>query len=382
MARVGSARVERGEMDANGCGVAKRKLTDEELRGLFISVEGNKKSKADKEEGIKALGGSTGRRHWAEAEEGMLMPCPAQDIDKAPCSTIVAYAGERVRLGNILVNPYGLGTLPMSVIYPDPAKHPTEAVALAIILEALSVGTQLFDTADSYCPRPPSDFHYAEKMLWRALGDKASRDWKEGVLIATKAGMTRISPESNGWRPTDCRSETLYESIKKSWESLGQRPIFLWQLHHPNEKQTPIESSLQAAVRAVKEGMVINVGLCNVNVDQIKRARKVVEIVSVQNEYSLWNRKPERDGTLQYCADEGIVFLPHGALGGLKSRRGERSMQEDFPAVVLMSKSKGISPQVCAPHLVPASFTTGCTCAAKIKHKSMNEKTVVLDACI
>ena len=67
---------------------------------------------------------------------------------------------------------------------------------------------------------------------------------------------------------------------------------------------------------AVREGLIQYVGVSNYRVEQIERARAVVEVVSVQNQYSPWHRRPERNGVLEYCEREGLTFLPWSPLGG------------------------------------------------------------------
>lgn len=92
---------------------------------------------------------------------------------------------------------------------------------------------------------------------------------------------------------------------------------------------------------AVEEGRIRFVGVSNYSVEQIERAREVVEIASVQNQYSPWHRAPEEDGVLQYCEDEGLTFLPWCPLGG--ASRAKRFDEQD--ALVQLGKEKNASPQ-------------------------------------
>ena len=92
---------------------------------------------------------------------------------------------------------------------------------------------------------------------------------------------------------------------------------------------------------AVQEGLIRFVGVSNYSVEQIKRAQEVVEVVSVQNQYSPWHRRPEHNGVLAYCEEEGLTFLPWSPLGG--SDRAKRLGQID--ALATLAREKDISPQ-------------------------------------
>jgi pyridoxine 4-dehydrogenase len=131
----------------------------------------------------------------------------------------------------------------------------------------------------------------------------------------------------------------LRETIRISFEALGgSKPIDVWQYHAPDPNYT-IEEALAPAKQAVNEGLIRFVGVSNFSVEQIKRARDVVEIVSVQNQYNPWYRQPEFDGVLEYCETEGLTFLPWSPLGG--SRRV--SSLEDIPVIAQLAKEKGVS---------------------------------------
>jgi aryl-alcohol dehydrogenase-like predicted oxidoreductase len=120
----------------------------------------------------------------------------------------------------------------------------------------------------------------------------------------------------------------------------GEKPIDLWQ-HHSPDPNVPVEESLKAAKEAVDDGLVRFVGVSNYSVEQIERAREVVEIVSVQNQYSPWHRQPEQDGVLDYCEREGLTFLAFSPLGG--SSRAKELTQ--YKGIVRLTEEKGISPQ-------------------------------------
>ncbi len=236
---------------------------------------------------------------------------------------------ETTQLGNtnIQVSAIGLGGMPMSL-----SSRPPEAQAIATIHQALDHGVTIIDTADSYC-KDESDKHHNEWLIHKAL-QQYSGD-TSNVVIATKGGLMR--PNGSWTRNGD--PEHLRQTIHDSFAALGsERAIDLWQYHAPDPDYS-IEASLKPAKEAVAEGIVRFVGVSNFSVDQIKRARDVVDIVSVQNQYNPWHRQPETDGVLEYCDREGLTFFPWSPLGG--SRRF--SQIKDIPAIAQLAQAKGVS---------------------------------------
>ena len=224
-----------------------------------------------------------------------------------------------VRLGDRNVDAYDIGTLPLGVTYPDRAKRPSREEAVRIIHAALDCGAEFIDVADAYS-EDQQDFGYVEGLASEAVRTHASAGL---AVIATKGGMRRLSSESNGWRPSSCDFDTIYSAIRASWTALGSSaPIFLWQLHHPNDKVTPIEESMRAAKRAQDEGLVQHIGVCNVDLAQLRRAADTVRIASVQGKLNMWDRgkksSPDQNGVLDWCTANSVPFIAHGALGGLE----------------------------------------------------------------
>ena len=213
------------------------------------------------------------------------------------------------RLGQtpIMLAPIALGAMPLSI-----SGRPTESQAIATIHKALDLGVNLIDTSDAYC-QDESDKHHNERLIHKAL-QQYSGDASQ-VLVATKGGLMR----PNGAWTQNGNPQHLRKTIRESHAALGgQEPIDLWQYHSPDPNYS-IKDSLTPAKEAVAEGLIRFVGVSNFSVEQIKRAREVVEIVSVQNQYNPWHRQPESDGVLEYCQTEGLTFLPWSPLGG--SRR-------------------------------------------------------------
>ncbi len=236
---------------------------------------------------------------------------------------------ETKQLGNtgVTISVIGLGGMPMSL-----SSRPPESQAIAVIHRALALGVTLIDTADSYC-QDESDKHHNERLISKAL-QRYEGDISH-ITVATKGGLMR--PNGNWTR--NGNPEHLRETIRTSFEALGgSKPIDVWQYHAPDPNYT-IEEALTPAKEAVSEGLIRFVGVSNFSVEQIKQARDVVEVVSVQNQYNPWYRQPESDGVLEYCETEGLTFLPWSPLGG--SRR-VGSLQ-DIPVIAQIAEEKGVS---------------------------------------
>jgi len=157
----------------------------------------------------------------------------------------------------------------------------------------VELGVDFIDTADSYGPA------VSERLIGEALAP-----YPKKTVIATKAGLTRQGPDK--WLPVG-RPEYLTQQVEMSLRWLKRDTIDLWQLHRIDAK-VPVEESLGAIKKLQTAGKIRFVGLSEVSVDEIKQARKVIDIVSVQNEYNLGNRKSE--AVLEYCEQEGIAFIP------------------------------------------------------------------------
>jgi len=194
--------------------------------------------------------------------------------------------------GDLEVNRLGFGAMRItgSGIWGEP-RDPAEA--LLILRRLPELGVNFIDTADSYGPE------VSERLIGEALAPFA-----KGMVVATKAGLTRQGP--NKWLPVG-RPEYLEQQVHLSLRRLRTDTLDLWQLHRI-DKQVPVEESLGVIARLQKAGKIRHVGLSEVNPAQIERARKVVEIVSVQNRYNLGDR--EHEAVLDYCEAHGIAFIP------------------------------------------------------------------------
>jgi pyridoxine 4-dehydrogenase len=165
--------------------------------------------------------------------------------------------------------------------------------AKKVLRRAVEAGVNFIDTADAYGPE------VSERLIAEALAPYA-----KGVVIATKGGLTRQGP--NEWLPVG-RPEYLNQQVEMSLRRLKVERIDLWQLHRIDPK-VPVEDSLGVIKRLQEQGKIRHVGLSEVKPKEIDRARKVVDIVSVQNLYNLSDRQHE--DVVDYCTKHNIAFIP------------------------------------------------------------------------
>jgi pyridoxine 4-dehydrogenase len=205
---------------------------------------------------------------------------------------IPAAAAGTIALGGELgVNRMGFGA--MRLTGPGvwgPPKDPKEAVR--VLQRAVELGVNFIDTADSYGP------HVSEQLIADALYPYP------GLVIATKGGFERPGP---GRWVMNGRPEYLRAQLEGSLERLRRDYLDVYQLHRIDPK-VPEEEQF-ATLRAFRdEGLIRQVGLSEVSEEEVERARRVVPIVSVQNEYNIADRKWEAE--VDYCAREGMAFIP------------------------------------------------------------------------
>jgi pyridoxine 4-dehydrogenase len=175
---------------------------------------------------------------------------------------------------------------------------PDRGEAIRVLRRAVELGTTLIDTAESYGP------HVSEELIAEAL-----HPYPEGLVIATKGGFDRGGP--NQWT-MNARPERLREG---SLKRLRVDRIDVYQLHRidpnvPEEEQFGTLSEMQ------KEGKIRHIGLSEVGVEEIERARKYFDVVSVQNRYNMADR--EWEDVVDYCERENIGFMPWSPLAASK----------------------------------------------------------------
>eukprot|EP00931_Biecheleriopsis_adriatica_P102732 TRINITY_DN77670_c0_g1_i1.p1 TRINITY_DN77670_c0_g1~~TRINITY_DN77670_c0_g1_i1.p1 ORF type:complete len:408 (+),score=68.17 TRINITY_DN77670_c0_g1_i1:71-1294(+) len=316
---------------------------------------------------IEKLGGND-----AFDSEGLLMPQRASKRIRVE-STTSGGGKESARLPRVQTfggaAAFGLGTLALGVTYPDPGLRPSDSDAVALLVKAIQAGVEVIDTADAY-GSGPDDMHYCERLVARALAEVGPS--KAGkVFVVSKGGMRRIVPPpgdrlSNTWRPIPSLTpEGVRQRILASRSALG-RPLDLWALHHADLFDPGrLVELMRAAQELSKEGGIVKqLGVCNCSLRGLQALENAgIAIAMVQNEYSLWERQAERpvpsqgvsalgksnkSGTLEYCQQrsEKIAFVPHGALGGLKTRDGRRNLARDFPALADLATHRNCSPEV------------------------------------
>jgi aryl-alcohol dehydrogenase-like predicted oxidoreductase len=168
-----------------------------------------------------------------------------------------------------------------------------EAEAIRVLQKAVDLGINFIDTADSYGP------NISEELIAKAL-----YPYPENLVIATKGGQERSGPDQwviNG------RPEHLKEVLEGSLKRLKLERIDLYQLHR-RDPDVPFDETIGFLKEAQDKGQIRFIGLSEVDVESIKMAQEQVEIVSLQNKYSLDYRKWEPE--LQFCMENDIAFIP------------------------------------------------------------------------
>ena len=213
-----------------------------------------------------------------------------------------------LKLGDMTVNRLGFGAMRITGegIWGPPKDHDE---AIRVLRRAVELGVNFIDTADAYGPE------VSENLIHEALYPY------EGIVIATKGGLTRSGP--GVWTP-DGTPEHIREAVQGSLKRLGLEQIYLYQFHHPDPK-VPFETTLSAFFELQKEGKVKYVGLSNVTTEQLQTAMSMGEITSVQNSYSVLNRESEE--VLQVCEQNGIAFIPYFPIGGNTGGLNEQVLQ-------------------------------------------------------
>src|SRR6201981_4098588 len=213
--------------------------------------------------------------------------------------------------GDLPVNRLGFGAMRLTGegIWGWP---PDRENALKVLRRAVELGVNLIDTADAYGPETD------ELVIAEAL-----YPYPKDLVVATKGGNTRPGPGQ--WVP-DGDPQYLKQCVDKSLKRLKLERIDLYQLHRIDPK-VPMEDSLGALKEMQDADKIRHVGLSEVSPDEIKRARKVVPIVSVQNQYNIGNRKWE--DTLTYCEKEGLGFMPWSPIGGGRGLKGGGALGGD-----------------------------------------------------
>ena len=193
---------------------------------------------------------------------------------------------------DLAVNRLGYGAMRITGkgVWGPPDNKPE---AIQILKRALELGVNFIDTADSYGP------YVSEELIAEALFP-----YPKGLVIATKGGFHRPAP---GVWTIDASPKHLKEALQGSLKRLKLDCIDLYQLHRIDSK-VPVEKTFEFLQQSQREGKIKHIGLSEVSVEDIKKAQEFFKVVSVQNMYSVDNRKWEK--VLDYCNDSNIAFIP------------------------------------------------------------------------
>ena len=246
-----------------------------------------------------------------EQARARLQPAPA------------AAAGTLKIGGDLLVNRMGFGA--MRITGPGIWGEPKDAAeARRVLRRAVELGVDFIDTADAYGPE------VSERLIAEAL-----HPYPQGLVIATKGGLVRPGPSS--WVP-DGRPQHLREACEASLKRLRLARIDLYQFHHIDPK-VPLEDSIGELARLQKDGKIRHLGVSNVTVEELARARRVTPIVSVQNRYNIADRTSA--DVLAVCEREGLAFIPWAPIA-----RGSPDILESSAAskaLDALAKAHGVS---------------------------------------
>jgi pyridoxine 4-dehydrogenase len=203
--------------------------------------------------------------------------------------------------GELTVNRLGFGTMQLTGegVWGEP---PDPEECRRVLRRAVELGINLIDTADSYGPA------VAERLVGETV-----YPYPDDLVIATKAGFERSGP--NQWH-TNGRPEHIRKACEGSLRRLKLERIDLYQLHRIDPK-VPVEESLGTMLELREEGKVRLIGLSEVSVEELRHAREIAPIATVQNRYNLIDRDAE--DVLEECEQEGLGFIPWFPLatGGL-----------------------------------------------------------------
>jgi aryl-alcohol dehydrogenase-like predicted oxidoreductase len=182
------------------------------------------------------------------------------------------------------------------------------ATGTEVLRRAVELGINLIDTADSY----GTEHGRNELLVAEAL-----HPYPDGLVIATKGGL--VNDGSTDW-PIDARPERLKRCCEDSLRRLRLERIDLYQLHRP-DPEVPVAESLGALRELQDEGKIRHIGVSNFSLELLEQAVGIVDVVSVQNEYNVSDRRS--DDVLQACEDQGIAFIPWTPLGRGEVPRSE-----------------------------------------------------------
>jgi aryl-alcohol dehydrogenase-like predicted oxidoreductase len=203
--------------------------------------------------------------------------------------------------GDLPVQRMGFGAMQLTGpgVWGPPADPDT---ARGVLRRAVELSVDFIDTADVYGPGDN------ERLIRAALGP-----YRSGLVVATKGGLVRSGPATreNPGMSMNGGEAHIRAAVEGSLRDLGVERIDLYQLHRV-DPATPIEETMRVFAALRDEGKIRHIGLSEVSVEQIERARAVVEVATVQNVFNLAIRN--HAAVLDYCEAQGIGFIPFWPL--------------------------------------------------------------------
>ena len=211
--------------------------------------------------------------------------------------TLAAASGTFTLGGDLTINRLGFGAMRLTGkgVWGPPADRDE---CVRVLRRAVELGVNFIDTADSYGP------YISERIIREALHPY------DGLVIATKAGLLRTGPDI--WIPLGNPSY-LRQELEMSLRRLRVDTIDLFQLHRIDQN-FPLADQVGELLTFKNEGKIRHIGLSEIDVDQLKAAQQITEIVSVQNMYNLSSRGSEP--LLDFATSQGVGFIPWFPLGG------------------------------------------------------------------
>lgn len=230
--------------------------------------------------------------------------------------SLSAGAAGTIGIGDLTVNRTGFGAMRITGpgIWGDP---PDREGAKAVLRRAVELEVNFIDTADSYGPE------VSESLIAEAL-----QPYPPGLVIATKGGLERPGPDR--WTANG-RPEHLRDACEASLKRLGVEQIAVYQLHRPDPK-VPLEDSIGTLVELKAQGKIRHIGVSNVSKAQLERARRLTDIVSVQNRYNVDDRAS--DAVVELCEKDGLAFIPWAPVHDLDAN----------PALSKLAQDRGVTP--------------------------------------
>ncbi len=254
--------------------------------------------------------------------------------------------------GDLTINRLGYGAMRITGkgIWGPPKDHDE---SIRVLKRAVELGVNFIDTADSYGP------HVSEELIAEAL-----YPYKSDLVIGTKGGLLRTGPDQ--W-PVDSSPEHFKEALEGSLKRLKLDQIDLYQLHRIDPK-VPAEKTFEFLQKVQKEGKVKYIGLSEVSVDDIKKAQQFFEVVSVQNMYSVDNRKWE--SVLNYTKENNIAFIPWFPLNAanVASQEKLQKIADKYSATVYQVALSWLLHHADNILLIPGT--------SSVKHLEENMKTI------